>query len=98
MIIRFFRAIVHEGMAEEFARVIVEDILPVIRDQEGLISASIGMPHESSPNEFSMTMHWRDLEAIKAFAGENWQHARILPEEAHLIRESHIHHYVVSDA
>ncbi len=98
MIIRFFRAIVHEGQAEAFRAHFLDNVLPMIRSQEGLISASVGLPHEASPHEFSMTMHWRDLDAIKAFAGEDWQHARILPEEAHLLKETHIYHYVVADA
>ncbi|MHC4107713.1 MAG: antibiotic biosynthesis monooxygenase family protein [Planctomycetota bacterium] len=94
MIIRFFRAIVHDGQAEAFAKLFVETILPLIRAQEGLISASIGLPHETSPNEFAMIMHWRDLEAVQRFAGEDWQNAVIHPDEAHLLKETCVHHYI----
>ncbi len=93
MIIRFFRAIVHDDQADAFKTLFVETILPLIRSQDGLISASVGFPHESSPNEFSMIMHWRDMEAIKKFAGDNWQSAVILPEEAHLLKETFVYHY-----
>ena len=97
MIIRFFRAIVHDGQAEAFKTLFVETILPLVRSQDSLISASIGLPHEISPNEFSMLMHWRDTEAIKKFAGDNWQTAVVLPEEAHLLKETIVYHYHAMD-
>ena len=70
MIVRFFRAIAHEGKREEFQSVFLEHVLPLIRSQEGLLSASVGLPHEGSPNEFCMHMIWRDLDAIRGFTGE----------------------------
>ena len=93
MIIRFFRAIVHDGQVESFKTLFQETILPFVRSQDGLVSASIGLPHESSPNEFSMLMHWRDMESIKKFAGDTWQTAVVLPEEAHLLKETFVYHY-----
>lgn len=93
MIIRFFRAIVHIGKEEAFKTFFTETALPIIRSQEGLISVTIGLPHESSPNEFSMTTVWRDLDALKAFAGDDWRTAVIHPDEAHLLKETYVHHY-----
>ena len=93
MIIRFFRTIVHDGQIKAFKTLFVETILPLIRSQDGLISASIGLPHESSPTEFSMIMHWRDMQAIKKFAGDDWQTAVVLPVEAHIIKETFVYHY-----
>jgi hypothetical protein len=40
-----------------------------------------------------MTMLWRDVDAIKVFAGESWQEARIEPGEAHLIKSTALQHY-----
>ncbi len=97
MIVRFFRAITHQGKSEEFQTVFLETVLPLIRSQEGLISASVGLPHESSPDEFSMHMIWRDLDAIRGFAGNDWGKAVVLPEEAHLLKETFVHHYVVAE-
>lgn len=98
MIIRFFRAIVHDGQVETFKTLFQETILPFVRSQDGLVSASIGLPHESSPNEFSMLMHWRNMESIKKFAGDNWQTAVVLPEEAHLLKETFVYHYHAAEA
>ena len=97
MILRFFRAIVHEGAHDEFRDLFAGSILSMIRGQDGLISASVGLPHEASPNEFSMFMLWRDMDAVRAFAGDDWDRAMILPEEAHLLKETHVHHYVVRE-
>ena len=97
MIVRFFRAITHEGKSEEFQSVFLEHVLPLIRSHEGLISASVGLPHEGSPNEFSMHMIWRDLDAIRGFTGENWGQAVVLPEEEGLLKETFVHHYVVAE-
>jgi len=40
-----------------------------------------------------MTMVWTSVDAIKAFAGENWTQARIEPEEEHLIASTSVEHY-----
>jgi quinol monooxygenase YgiN len=94
VIIRFFRAIVHEGREDAFRELFVGTLLPMIRAQEGLLSASVGLPHESAPREFSMIMHWRDMDSLKRFAGEDWQTAVIHPDEADLLQETFVHHYV----
>ena len=48
--VRFFRAIVHDGQAEAFEELFVEEILPLILAQEGLVSASIdGWPDPQPP-------------------------------------------------
>ena len=65
----------------------------MIRSQDGLLFASVGLPDEASPQEFSMVMRWRDLDAVKKFAGENWQTAVIDPEEARLLKETFVYHY-----
>jgi len=98
MIIRFFRAIVHDGKQAEFQSFFLETALPLVRSQEGLLSATVGLPHESSPREFSMVMVWRDLEAVVRFAGETWSEAVVLPEEAHLLERTLVSHYHASDA
>ena len=99
MIIRVFRAVVHDGKQDDFRSFFLGTALPLIRSQDGIVSASVGLPHQSSPNEFCMVMVWRDIEAIKGFAGESWDQAVVHPDEAHLLRETSVSHYVAeSDA
>ena len=40
-----------------------------------------------------MVSIWRDLAAVKEFAGEQWQKAVVLPREAHLVEETIVYHY-----
>jgi hypothetical protein len=93
MILRFFRAIVLDGQQDEFKAFFLGKALPNVRAKKGLISASVGLPHPSSPNEFSMVMFWRDLDALKGFTGDQWQNAVIDPDEKHLLAETHVYHY-----
>lgn len=93
MIIRVFRAIVHDGQQDAFKTSFLDTALPLVRSQDGLLSASVGLPHPSSLDEFSMVMVWRDMDALQGFAGEDWDKAVIHPDEAHLLRETHVYHY-----
>lgn len=97
MIIRVFRAVVHDGKQKEFEEFFLNQAVPHVSGQSGLISMMVGKPHESSPNEFLMTMIWKDLDSIKRFAGKNWQKAVILEDERHLIKEVFVHHYDMSN-
>ena len=98
MIIRFFRAIVHDGRQDAFEAFFLGTALPSVRSHEGLVSAIVGLPHASAPNEFSMLMIWRDIAALKGFAGEKWQNAVIHPDEADLLKETHLYHYEAAEA
>jgi len=98
MILRIFRAIVHDGRQGEFEAFILDKALPLTRAQDGLVSVAVGLPRSESPNEFSMLTVWRDLAALKGFTGDSWRETVVLPEEAHLLRETHLHHYEVADA
>ena len=96
-IVRCFRAIVHEGQQDAFQSFFLGTALPLVRSHDGLISITVGLPHEESPDEFSMTTVWRDLESLKGFAGEKWKEAVIHPDERHLLRRTHVSHYYLAD-
>ncbi len=98
MIVRVFRVVVHDGKEREFEAFFRDTALPLMRSQEGLVSITPGLPRPETPTEFCMVMVWRDLDALKAFAGEDWQHAHIHPDEALLVRERSVHHYELLDA
>ena len=97
MILRFFRAITHQGMENEFGKFFLGTMLPIVRKQDGLISVSVGRPHENSPSEYSMVMVWRDLDALKGFSGEDWEKPVIHPDEKHLLKETHLYHYYLAE-
>jgi heme-degrading monooxygenase HmoA len=93
IIVRVFKATVRKGKEEAFETFFLETALPLVRGQEGLVSVTVGLAHESSPSDFLMVTVWRDLNALKAFAGEQWEMAVVHPDEEHLLEEIAVSHY-----
>ena len=93
MILRQFRVTIHEGQEPAFEAVFRDEILPMVKRQEGLVWVAAGKPWQDAANVFCMTMLWRDLDAIEGFAGPDWSKARIEPQEAHLIKSTSLEHY-----
>lgn len=42
-----------------------------------------------------MVMVWRDVESLRAFAGEGWREPHIHPDEAAMVHDRTLHHYVL---
>ena len=97
MIVRGIQVEVFEGKEAEFARFFTETAIPLMRSQDGLVRLIPGLPRPESPNKFSMTMVWRDLDALIAFAGEDWAEPHVDPIEADLVKFRMLHHYDLAD-
>jgi DNA-binding winged helix-turn-helix (wHTH) protein/heme-degrading monooxygenase HmoA len=97
MIIRVFRGKVQPGKQAEFLRVLEEQGIPHFRSHPGMLGVHVGTPTEASPDEFLVTTLWKDLDALRTFAGERWYEAKILPGERKLLRSAHVHHYWTED-
>jgi heme-degrading monooxygenase HmoA len=95
MIIRVFRAWARSDKVDAFARFFKEEALPLVRAQDGLVRVEVGLPMPPNADEFLMVTVWRDLDALRGFAGADWHTARLLPEERPLLRETVVHHYSV---
>lgn len=95
MIIRVFRAQVHPGMQQQFKKKVQQLSIPLVQRQKGLVAYYSGEPTETAPGEFVMVTIWRNLEDLKAFAGENWNRSVIPDEELPLLSETFVHHYRV---
>ena len=93
MILRVFRATIHEGKVAAFADFFNTIAIPELKKTAGLVSFAVGKPRAETPNQFCMTMVWKDEAAIEAFVGGNWREARIDPEEKDLIASSSVEHY-----
>jgi quinol monooxygenase YgiN len=93
MIIRIFQVVTHPGKEEDFSKFFHETAIPLMKGTDGIVSALPGAPRPDSPREFCFVMVWRDLEALKAFAGEDYQSAHIDPAEAELVESRNIKHY-----
>jgi heme oxygenase (mycobilin-producing) len=95
MIVRVFRAHIRQGHHAEFERKFREVSLPLVLAQPGIVSASIGRPVPSSPDEFVLISTWADTDSLRSFAGEDCT-APVIPSvmEQHMIA-SWVHNYEV---
>jgi quinol monooxygenase YgiN len=93
MIMRIFQVTTRPGKEAEFSRFFHETAIPLMKGTEGIVQVLPGAPRPDSPREFSFVMVWRDLDALKAFVGEDYQSPHIDPAEAELVESRTIKHY-----
>jgi heme-degrading monooxygenase HmoA len=80
-------------MRDDFERFLREKVTPKLQTQSGLLQFYVGAPMEETSDEFAVILMWKDLASIQAFTGPKWHEAVILPEEAHLLKSTQLHHY-----
>ncbi len=93
MIMRIFQVITRPGKEAEFARFFHEVAIPLMKSTDGLVEVLPGAARPENPREFSFVMVWRDLAALKSFAGEDYAEPHIDPAEAKLVEARTIRHY-----
>jgi quinol monooxygenase YgiN len=93
MIVRIFQVTTKPGKEAEFARFFHETAIPLMREVEGIEMLLPGAARPETPREFSFVMVWRDLEALKAFVGEDYTTPHIDPAEADLVDRRTIRHF-----
>jgi transposase/quinol monooxygenase YgiN len=93
IIIRIFRARLKPGMRSAFEQLCHERSIPLIRSNPGSLAVHVGKPAAGRSDDFVLVSVWRDLPSLKAFAGERWDEALILPGEADLLEEAAVEHY-----
>lgn len=93
MIVRIFQVVVRPGKEAAFATFFHETAIPMMRRTEGLVSVLPGAARPESPREFSFVMVWKDLDALKAFVGEDYASPHVDPAEAELVESRTIRHY-----
>lgn len=93
MIMRIFQVTVRPGKEIAFAEFFHGTAIPLMTSTEGIVSVLPGAPRPDSPREFSFVMVWRDLDALKAFVGDDYQSPHIDPAEAELVESRSIKHY-----
>jgi heme-degrading monooxygenase HmoA len=93
VIIRVFRARVHPGHEDEFERFVLATGLPMVEGAAGCTHVSAGKTRWSEQLEFVVVTHWSSVDALQAFAGQDWQHAVVEPEEEHVLAQVFCDHY-----
>ena len=98
MIMRVFQVTTHPGKEAEFGEFFHGTAIPLMKRTPGLVSVMPGAPRKETPNEFCMIMVWEDLDALKAFVGDDYESAHIHPDEADLVKARTIRHYDLVEA
>ncbi|QMU59128.1 MAG: hypothetical protein GKR98_13580 [Boseongicola sp.] len=93
MIVRIFRVVVFDDKIDQFRDFFLNTAVPLMNGTDGIETIHFGLPRPEKPNEFSIFMIWRDLEALKAFVGDDWQVPHIHEDEAGIVKERYLHHY-----
>lgn len=60
---------------------------------EGMLGVHFGTPTDHTPDEYVVVSVWRDLDALRGFAGDTWNEPKLSLTEAHLLDEASVHHY-----
>jgi heme-degrading monooxygenase HmoA len=93
MIIRIFRVEIHDDKIEAFRDFFLNTAVPLMKQTSGIEEIHFGLPMPETPNQFAIVMVWRDLDALRAFVGDDWQVPHIHPDEDGIVRERHLNYY-----
>lgn len=97
-ILRIFRVRIHAGMHSSFEAKFATVSVDAVRNADGALSVEILKPGKWEPDEYLMISRWRDEDALKRFAGENWNSAFIPAGMEQFVQECWVHHYTAWDA
>ena len=93
MIMRIFQVTTRPGKEAAFAQFFHETAIPLMRGTEGCVQVLPGAARAESPRDFSFVMVWRDLDALRAFVGDDIDSPHVDPAEAELVERRSIKHY-----
>lgn len=97
MILRIFRALIHVDRVAEFRQMVQEQSIPWLQGSDGMLGYFAGEPLGAGDREFTMVTLWRDLDALKAFCGEDWNNPVVTEDEAPLVEAMFAEHYLRFD-
>ena len=98
MIVRVFRARIREGREADFKRMVQEQSITWLEQSDGMLGYFAGEPLSPGRREFLMVTLWRDIEALRAFAGESWDTPVVTPDEEPLVEAMFADHYARFDS
>ena len=90
---RIFQAVTRPGKEAEFSEFFHKTAIPLMKSTKGIVDVFPGAARSETPREFSFVMIWENLEALKAFVGEDYTNPHIAPEEAEIVESRSIRHY-----
>ncbi|MCK8484934.1 hypothetical protein MUY21_12890 [Aliiroseovarius sp. S2029] len=93
MIVRIFQVVIRPGKEEAFSTFFHDTAIPLMKRTKGLVHVIPGAPLPDTPSEFCFVMVWENINALKAFVGDDISSPHIDPAEAELVESRSIKHY-----
>lgn len=97
MIIREWRGRASPLHAEDYPKHFREKVVPELRDLPGFAGADLSRRQLGDKLEFLVLTRWRSMDAIRAFAGDDVEHAVVEPGAAAALIEfdTGVRHYEI---
>ena len=92
-ITRIFRVRIHPALKPEFEEKFSTVSVRAVAEAQGLLAVSILKATKWSLNEYAIISHWENVDALEAFAGEQWNHAVIPPGMEKYVVDCWVHRY-----
>jgi heme-degrading monooxygenase HmoA len=94
MILRVVRELVRAEHAAAYEPVVRASVARNLVGKPGLLQHWLGRPVDGG-REWVVASLWADVDAIRAFAGEDWRQIVLDDRQREMIEESWVHHYEV---
>jgi hypothetical protein len=94
VLIRLFRGVIREGAHDRLLRGLHDHVLPRLEAHPGVTSTTLGFAIEGSPDEYLVESHWRGVDDLIRFAGDDWRTPCVEPAEEELLVSVSAHHFV----
>jgi len=98
VLIRLFRGVIREGAHDRLLRVLHDQVLPRLEAHPAVTSTTLAVGVEGPPDEYLVESHWRGIDDLIRFAGDDWRTPRVEPGEEELLVSVSAHHYVTEGA
>jgi heme-degrading monooxygenase HmoA len=97
MIIREWRGRASLARAEEYPAHFRKNVVPELLQIEGFCGAHLSQRRTADRVEFLVLTHWRSMDAIRLFAGDNIEDAVVEPDAVAALEDfdSSVRHYEV---
>jgi hypothetical protein len=94
VLIRLFHGVIRDGAHDRLLRGLCDHILPRLDAHPGVMSTTLAFGLDDAPTEYLVETHWRGMDDLIRFAGDDWRTPSVDPGEEELLVSVSAHHYV----
>jgi hypothetical protein len=94
VLIRLFRGVICKGAHDRVLRMLHDEVLPHIESNPAVGHTAVALPIDDSLDEYLVETHWRSVDDLVRFCGDDWQIPRVEAKEEELLVAVSAHHYL----